>query len=285
MDSLSQRKIYDQVYDDDRRISNYNEYHLKTFFKVMDGAYFLPALEKYLRPGAVVVDLGSGGGNVPSKIRGFRGQFVNMDISYNALKYSRGRLRMDSARFVQADMNFIPLRDGAADVVICYGSLHHVSDLPGAAREIGRVLKKDGVFIALERLPRFSWFELWMSVLPFGGALRARLIGKYKQVCKLVDKKVNNDAMFDGIDRSGERHSTRRYGAYVDVFGRTFGRVEARALGLEFIPPRFFELPYRLPVRILFMISTVLILISRLRDHGMFILLTVRHGNGKGELS
>ncbi|KAK7930428.1 hypothetical protein WMY93_006823 [Mugilogobius chulae] len=73
-------------------------------------------------------------------------QFYLTDISPNCLK----RLRPSEipARCVLADEEFLPFKDDTFDLVVSSMSLHWVNDLPGALRQVWRVLKPDGAFIA-----------------------------------------------------------------------------------------------------------------------------------------
>ncbi|KAJ0050973.1 hypothetical protein NL108_011622 [Boleophthalmus pectinirostris] len=68
------------------------------------------------------------------------------DTSPNCLR----RLRPSeiSSRRVLADEDFLPFKDDTFDLVLSSMSLHWVNDLPGALREVWRVLKRDGVLVA-----------------------------------------------------------------------------------------------------------------------------------------
>lgn len=52
------------------------------------------------------------------------------------------------SRCVLADEEFLPFKDDTFDLVLSSMSLHWVNDLPGALRQVWRVLKPDGAFIA-----------------------------------------------------------------------------------------------------------------------------------------
>ncbi|KAJ0032943.1 hypothetical protein NQD34_000050 [Periophthalmus magnuspinnatus] len=53
-----------------------------------------------------------------------------------------------SSRCILADEEFLPFKDDTFDLVLSSMSLHWVNDLPGALRQVWRVLKPDGAFIA-----------------------------------------------------------------------------------------------------------------------------------------
>lgn len=68
------------------------------------------------------------------------------DISHNCLSCLR-----DSeipSQCVLSDEEFLPFKDDTFDLVLSSMSLHWVNDLPGALRQIWRVLKPDGAFLA-----------------------------------------------------------------------------------------------------------------------------------------
>lgn len=83
------------------------------------------------------------------------------DVSSNCL--SRLRDSEIPSRCVLADEEFLPFKDDTFDLVLSSMSLHWVNDLPGALRQVWRVLKPDGAFIAA--LPGGdSLFELRCSL-------------------------------------------------------------------------------------------------------------------------
>lgn len=68
------------------------------------------------------------------------------DVSPSCL--SRLRDSEIPSRCVLADEEFLPFKDDTFDLVLSSMSLHWVNDLPGALRQVWRVLKPDGAFIA-----------------------------------------------------------------------------------------------------------------------------------------
>jgi SAM-dependent methyltransferase len=84
--------------------------------------------------GALVLDLGSGGGTV--------GSDVYPDVRIIRLDNERPKDTGDPG-FVLADGARLPFRDHAFDAVIANHSLEHIDDLAGVLHEIGRVLKAE----------------------------------------------------------------------------------------------------------------------------------------------
>ena len=53
-------------------------------------------------------------------------------------------------RLCSADAMRLPYQDETFDLVVCRGGLHHLPDLPDAVREIRRVLRNGGTFLAFD---------------------------------------------------------------------------------------------------------------------------------------
>lgn len=90
-----------------------------------------------LPPGSLVLDLGSGAGSFakPPEAR-----VVRLD-----LEPPPGG---STEPFVQARAEELPFRDGSFAAVIANHSLEHIDDLPGALKEVGRVVRDRGAFFA-----------------------------------------------------------------------------------------------------------------------------------------
>ncbi|HEY0486730.1 MAG TPA: methyltransferase domain-containing protein [Mycobacteriales bacterium] len=95
------------------------------------------------RPGAVLVDLGCGGGLLAPHVAGKGYRHVGVDLSPTALPQARDH----GIRAVRGDVLHLPLADEVADVVSAGEILEHVTDLPGAVAEACRVLRPGGVLV------------------------------------------------------------------------------------------------------------------------------------------
>jgi SAM-dependent methyltransferase len=104
------------------------------------------ALPRRLR----IVELfcGRGNGLVALERLGFE-NLEGVDISARLLRAYRGR-----ASLYRADCRRLPFLDGSRDVLIVQGGLHHLEVLPDGLhevlREVGRVLRGGGRFVAVE---------------------------------------------------------------------------------------------------------------------------------------
>lgn len=59
------------------------------------------------------------------------------------------RMSRTHAMNVCADEEFLPFAENVFDVVLACGSLHFVNDLPGTLAQIARILKPNGLFLAM----------------------------------------------------------------------------------------------------------------------------------------
>jgi SAM-dependent methyltransferase len=104
--------------------------------------------------GDKVLDLGCAGGSFDSADKPF--QVVRIDLDRETLPRSNA---------VQADAAKLPFSDGSFDVVVSNHSLEHFTDLDGALKEVGRVLKANGsLYVAVPDAGTISdWLYRWLA--------------------------------------------------------------------------------------------------------------------------
>ncbi len=109
-----------------------------------------PTATAHLKPGEVVVDLGSGGGLdvfLASKMVGPNGRAIGVDMTPAMI--DRARANAASGGYTNVDFHLstidkIPLPDASVDCVISNCVLNLAPDKPAVFREIARVLKPGG---------------------------------------------------------------------------------------------------------------------------------------------
>jgi SAM-dependent methyltransferase len=111
-----------------------------------------PTATANLRPGEVVVDLGSGGGLdvfLASKKVGPRGRAIGIDMTPAMMERARANAAAGgytNVEFYESTIDKIPLPDASVDCVISNCVINLAPDKPAVFREIARVLKPGGRF-------------------------------------------------------------------------------------------------------------------------------------------
>ena len=109
-----------------------------------------PTATANLRPGEVIVDLGSGGGLdvfLAAKKVGPTGKAIGIDMTPEMLARAREnakRLGLENVEFHEATIDHLPLPDGSADCVISNCVINLAPDKHAVLREIARVLRPGG---------------------------------------------------------------------------------------------------------------------------------------------
>ena len=120
---------------------------------------FVPVVQQVLRraaltPGQQVLDLGTGTGSVALQAAALvapHGDVLAVDLSPAMLAAAQQRVQrtgIGNGQFREGRAEAIPVDDGAVDVVLASLSLMYAIDRAAAAREIARVLRPEGRFVA-----------------------------------------------------------------------------------------------------------------------------------------
>ena len=100
-----------------------------------------------LKPGSVVLDVGTGTGvflpYLLNKI-GERGKIVALDLAEEMLVKARIKYPDENIEFLHADIINIPIYEEMFDSVVCYSSFPHFQDKHKALIQMKRVLKPGG---------------------------------------------------------------------------------------------------------------------------------------------
>jgi SAM-dependent methyltransferase len=103
-----------------------------------------------IRPGEVVVDLGSGGGLdvfLASKLVGPNGKAIGIDMTPEMIDRARANAKnggYENVEFYLGTIDHLPLADVSVDCVISNCVINLAPDKPAVFREIARVLKPGG---------------------------------------------------------------------------------------------------------------------------------------------
>ncbi|HVJ06624.1 MAG TPA: arsenite methyltransferase [Candidatus Saccharimonadales bacterium] len=141
-----------------------------------------------IRPGEVVVDLGSGGGLdvfLASKLVGPEGKAIGIDMTHDMIERAEANAASGGYKNVEfhlATIDNLPLADASVDCVISNCVINLAPDKPAVFREIVRVLKPGGRLAASDialksELPE----EVAKSVAAYVGCIAgAMLIDDYR---------------------------------------------------------------------------------------------------------
>ena len=109
-----------------------------------------PTATAHIRPGEVVVDLGSGGGLdvfLASKMVGPEGRAIGIDMTGSMIERAKANAEegdYSNVEFHLAQIDSLPLPDASVDCVISNCVINLAPDKPAVFREIARVLKPGG---------------------------------------------------------------------------------------------------------------------------------------------
>jgi SAM-dependent methyltransferase len=113
-------------------------------------SYWLFHRERFLElvppPGRLSLDLGCGEGRVARDLKALGHRVVAVDASPTMVEAARAA--DPELEVLEADAARLPFKEGFADLVVAFMSLHDVDDMSGAVREAARVLEPGGRLVA-----------------------------------------------------------------------------------------------------------------------------------------
>jgi len=140
-----------------------------------------------IRPGAAVVDLGCGTGNLTALLAasvGGGGRVWAVDISARMLERARAKLPGAAhVEWVQADASTLPIPDGAVDVVVCLSVWPHFREPERVAAELYRILRPGGVAHVLHLDGREIINALHSGI---GGVIARDLLPSAPELCAIL---------------------------------------------------------------------------------------------------
>lgn len=95
--------------------------------------------------GALVVDLGCGGGLLAEPLAHSGARVLGVDLSHGSLSAASQRPGEGERVYVRGDLAKAPVASGVADIAILADVLEHVPDVGAAVAEAARVLKPEGL--------------------------------------------------------------------------------------------------------------------------------------------
>lgn len=115
------------------------------------------------------LDLGTGTGHTALALAPHVAWVAGLDLTPEMLAEGvtlRTQKGIANAPFVLADVHALPVAAASCDLVTCRRAAHHFADLPGALREMRRVLRSGGRLVIDDRsVPEDDWLDATMNYL------------------------------------------------------------------------------------------------------------------------
>ena len=148
-----QREI--AFFDGHASVDEYNVFSDATNARLIDTCLAAAGLQ----PPGIVADLGCGSGVFTDYLARVGFSAVGVDLSPRMIELAR-RL-YPASRFVEGDVEALPFEDASLDGVLLSGLLHHLPDPSACVREVHRVLKPGGRFVAFDPNRRNPFMYLY----------------------------------------------------------------------------------------------------------------------------
>jgi len=167
----------------------------------------------HLRPGAKVLDLAGGTGDLARLFAGVvgpDGRVVLTDINHEMLVRGRDKLLDGGLNLpvVQCSAEVLPFPDRAFDAVSIGFGLRNVTDKPKALAEMRRVVRPGGVGMVLEfskvwapLAPAYDWYSF--NVLPRIGGMVANDASSYRYLAESIRMHPDQEALKAMMERAG----------------------------------------------------------------------------------
>lgn len=182
-----------------------------------------------VRPGAQVLDLAGGTGDIARRLRkqtGKEGTVILGDINDAMLRRGRSRLEddgiIDGVEYVQCDAERLPFPDGSFDLITIGFGLRNVTRKEIALRSMYRTLKPGGRLLVLEFsklqiAPLRPLYDMYsFRVLPRLGSAIAKDPESYRYLAESIRKQPDQDELKRMFEQAGfERCSYRNLSAGV----------------------------------------------------------------------
>lgn len=135
-----------------------------------------------------VLDVGTGTGKLLKRAQSFTSRLFGLDLSVRMLAIAKNSV--DGAHFVQGDTCYLPFKDESFDRVISAFLLRNVTNLLTSLKEQVRVLKRKGIWCALETMPISPTNPIgpllrfyFRKIVPFLGELVTKNRAAYEYLC------------------------------------------------------------------------------------------------------
>ena len=148
-DIVAERAFYDKLFaekpENEHIVAGYEELHDQAFADPPQGA---------------VLDLGCGTGGHAVRLARRRFDVIAVDLTLGGVRAARERLRREgfTGRFLVADAERLPFREGAVDVTWTSLLIHHFPRLDRLPAELARISRRRVIAFEPNAMNPLSWF-------------------------------------------------------------------------------------------------------------------------------
>ena len=112
-------------------------------------AYYNEFITRYIKPGALVLDVGAGTGERTLAILAHSQscKVIALDASVGMLEVAHSKIHDTHVEFKQGDLSHLPFEDNTFDLVSCSWVIEIMDDPRAALQELLRVIKPEGIVL------------------------------------------------------------------------------------------------------------------------------------------
>jgi ubiquinone/menaquinone biosynthesis C-methylase UbiE len=181
-----------------------------------------------------VLEIGFGAGTDHLRLARRGSRLAGVDLTPRNFVETRRRFELDGrpTRLAVADMESLPFRDRAFDLVYSFGAVHHTPDVQQAVREMARVLAPGGrAWVAVyHRNSIFFWWSVYLYRFVLKGGWRQRTL---RAQLSLVEHPNTNEGLVVMLHRRREIEAVFRTAGFADVHTSVRHLVPADIAGLD----------------------------------------------------
>lgn len=181
----------------------------------------------------IFLNIGCGGGDEGLLFSGYGTNYIGVDFSYHAAKFTQTLIQKAGFRGTayQAEAEHLPFRDDSVEYIYSNGVLHHTPDTLGALREVWRVLAPGGtamIGLYATRSITFYWYRLH-------AILRGNL--SRHSIEKWLDANTEGEWKTDGrVNQWTRTYTARQFADLLEQAGFRNFRIRQTPIQLKHVP-------------------------------------------------
>jgi len=165
----------------------------KRVFSSKKNNQFNSFLNRNVKKGKILADFCCGGGVSVKFLKDRVKKLYAIDASEEMINMCEERFNKDkNVKIIKSNISNTPLKSESCDYVLVRMSLHHIKDKEKILSEAHRVLKKDGIFLLMDKFTKFNLVVTYCFDI-IRNAIRGHgLFGHYFISLKKFKKMIKN---------------------------------------------------------------------------------------------